>query len=424
MDRDQRSRSQKAARTPPHRSLGSRLGLQKKGTPPNKTQPRPARGPTGAIHTGRPAPQNQAPPGRRPPHQPASRPAQGGSTARRTAPPNGTRRPPQNNPQKPGYKPGAPRPQRRVTQAEMVRRRNRRRFLGVLAVFAVLVLGVVLSINLLFKVADFRIENADGTAPADLGPYTEQQLLDVLAIQEGDNLFGFSTAAKSKALGTALPYLDAATVEISLPGTVVVKVTPAVERFAVPYGNSWLVVSESGKILRNAGEYPDGLIWLEANLAPGLDASVGQSLRLGDADTSAATAESAASTAESTLYDLLEGLRTEALLDGVSMISMTDLSELNFLYQGRVSVKLGTANNLDYKLRLAAAAILDTEGKGLTATDRGTLDVSYQRSDGEIWAYFQSADPITEEPEASQEGDPAAEGGDPENDPAGETPEG
>lgn len=396
MDRDQRSRSQKAARTPPRRSMASRLGLQKKGTPPNKTQPRPARGPVNADPAASPRP---AQPGKRPPR----------GASRRAAPSAGVRRPPpQRNPQKPGYRPGAPRPQRRVTQAEMIRRRNRRRFLGILAVFAVLVLGVILSVNLLFKVADFRIESMDGTTPADLGPYTEQQLLDVLAVQEGDNLFGFSTAAKSEALATALPYLDEVRVDISLPGTVVIKAAPAVERFAVPYGDGWLVVSESGKILRSAGERPDGLIWLEANLAAGLDTTPGQFLRLGEADAAAATAESAAGTAEATLADLLDGLRTEGLLDGVSIIALTDLSELNFLYQGRVSVKLGTANNLDYKLRLAAAAILDTDGKGLTATDRGTLDVSYQRTDGEIWAYFQSAEPVqdtTEENAAASDGD-------------------
>ena len=111
MDRDQRSRQQKAA--PPRRSMGSRVGLQKKGQPPPQ-QKQPAR-----------------------------------STAR-------TRRPAQNNPQKPGYRPTPSRP-RRVTKAEILRRRNRRRLLGLLAVLLVLVLGVILSINLLFKVTDYRV---------------------------------------------------------------------------------------------------------------------------------------------------------------------------------------------------------------------------------------------------------------------------
>ena len=46
--------------------------------------------------------------------------------------------------------------------------------------------------------------------------------------------------------------------------------------------------------------------------------------------------------------------------------------------------RLGTANNLDYKVRFAAYIILDTGGDGLAGSDRGTLDVSDQQTDGTI----------------------------------------
>ena len=101
MDRDQRSRQQKSrggsfARPAQKRSLGSRMGLQKQAPPRQRPGPQP-----------------------KPPRRPQ----------------------PQLNPQKAGYVPGTPRRQRRVTQAEVLRRRNRRRALGMLGVLAVLVLG-------------------------------------------------------------------------------------------------------------------------------------------------------------------------------------------------------------------------------------------------------------------------------------------
>ena len=86
--------------------------------------------------------------------------------------------------------------QRRVTRAEQLRIRRRKAIIGVLCVLAVLVVGIVLSINLLFKVTDFRVENADRTTPANTGIYTEQQLIDATGIQVGDNLYGFSTKEK------------------------------------------------------------------------------------------------------------------------------------------------------------------------------------------------------------------------------------
>ena len=41
-----------------------------------------------------------------------------------------------------------------------------------------------------------------------------------------------------------------------------------------------------------------------------------------------------------------------------------------FLYQGRISVLLGTLNELDYKLRLAKYVLLNEDGKGCSPTDR------------------------------------------------------
>jgi len=100
----------------------------------------------------------------------------------------------------------------------------------------------------------------------------------------------------------------------------------------------------------------------------------------------------------------MEGLENEGLNDGVTAINIMDLSDLQFTYQGRIQVLLGNSNRLDYKIRLAAVAILDPE-KGLSASDKGTLDVSYQQTDGEIKGYFAPDEPDptpTPEPEEGE----------------------
>lgn len=182
MDRDQRSRQQKSrggsfSRPAPKRSLSSRMGLQK--------QPPQARG--NAARRPGPAP------------NPQGRPSPGVAPRRAQ---------PQLNPQKAGYTPGAPRRQRRVTQAELLRRRNRRRALGILGVLAVLALGAIISVNLLFKVTAFRVETFDWTTPADTGIYTEDEIVAALSIEQGTNLFGFSTTEKTQQLQSQFPYLD------------------------------------------------------------------------------------------------------------------------------------------------------------------------------------------------------------------------
>ena len=404
MDRDQRSRRQKAAANPPpraqHRSMKSRMGLRK--DPPRQTS-RPA-GARPTADGGRPADR-----GARPSRTPAAgRGPSAQAEPRRTQPP---RRPPTHNPQKPGYRPaGRTRPPRRVTQAEQLRRKRRRAILGMLVVFAVLVLGVVLSVNLLFKVTGFRVENIDGTAPANTGVYTEEEILSLLDLQEGDNLFGFSTAEKEQVLLQSLPYLDEVEVHAQLPGTVVVRVQPATERFALDTGSGWLVLSDGLKVLRSAESQPDGLILLEAKLVEGQPTTPGSFLSLeSTASAQTFTPESGAATAADVLEELMQELDTQGLLEGTTLVSLTDMSELNFLYEGRVSVLVGTANNLEYKIRFAAAILLDVAGSGLSSTDRGTLDVSQQDASGGIRPTFNSAAAPTPTPAPTE---PPAESGD------------
>ena len=357
------------------RSLGSRVGLQK-ATPPRRaaqSAPRPAQTP--------PRPQ-QAPP------RPQS----------------------QLNPQKPGYRPGAPKKQRRVTQAEQLRRRRRRRILGVLAVLAVLAAAVLLSVNLLFKVTAFRIENFDRTTPADTGIYSGEDILNALQIEQDSNLFGFSTAAKAQQLSQALPYLDRVQVDIQLPGTVVVKVEPATERFAVPYDGGWAILSDRLKILRLADSRPDGMLSLSMTLNDTFDPQVGSTVEpasynsLLDApeqaaasgDTAEPTPTPTATAAPEVVYlqtpapelqTLLTELHEKDLFDGITAVDIADLSRISVVYQDRIRVVLGNDTNMEYKLRLAAVALTDPD-QGLLPADRGTLDVSMTESDGSIKAYF------------------------------------
>lgn len=389
MDRDQRSRQQKSregsfSRPRQKRSLGSRLGLQKQGSvarsrsgqrvqpPPDPLRSQPSRG----------APKRQQP----------------------------TR--PQLNPQKAGYIPGTPRRPRRVTQAELLRRRNRRRALGVLGVLAVLALGAIVSINLLFKVTSFRVETFDRTTPADTGIYSEDEIIAALGIEQGSSLFGFSTAEKTAQLQSQFPYLDQVQVDVQLPGTVVIKVSPATERFTCMYSGGWVILSSNLKILRSDISQPEGLTVLSCGLPADFAPEPGQfitpvsynSLLEGDAD---ATMETAQLTASEVLAQMLAEMDAQGLTDGVTAVNISDLSNLSFDYQNRIQVLLGNSNRLDYKIRLASVAILDPD-KGLSASDKGTLDVSYQQTDGEIKGYFAPDEPDptpTPTPEPDEDGD-------------------
>ena len=61
----------------------------------------------------------------------------------------------------------------------------------------------------------------------------------------------------------------------------------------------------------------------------------------------------------------------------VTRIEFADVDEMAFLYQDRISVWLGTLNELEYKLKLAKHVLLNEDGKGCAATDTGKLDFTH-----------------------------------------------
>lgn len=384
------------------------MGLEKRGAPaqqpPRGNAPRPnqQRGPNQPPRSGQPPRQN--------------RPGQNQSN-------NGRRPRPQQqiNPQKSGYTPGSPRRQRRVTQAEILRRTRRRRFLGMLAVLAVLAIGAFVSVNLLFKVAIFRVENFDHSTPSDTGIYTEEEIVSALNIEKNSNLFAFSTAEKTKELQAQFPYLDKVEVTVQMPATVVVRLTPATERFTCMYSGGWMVLSDALRILRLEVSQPEGMILLNAKLPDNFSPAIGQQVipetynsllahteSSAESDSNDATPESAQPTVTDIVTQLWQLLQDDGLLDGLTALDISDTSQLSFTYQGRVDVLLGNSSSLDYKLRLAAKILTDPD-KGLSGSDRGTLDVSDQLEDGEIRGYFQPYEQPTPTPEPAPEPDPESE---------------
>ncbi len=302
---------------------------------------------------------------------------------------------------------------RRVTRGEMRRRRMRRRLLACAGLLLLVTLGVILSVTVLFKVSGYRVEGMDHSVPADTGIYSEDAILSALGISTGENLFDFSLKEKEKEMALALPYLESIQLRRSLPGTIVVRVEPAVESYKLSSPGGWVVVSKGLKVLKVQPEEPDNLLYIEGvePLHPAggmplvLDQPVTPQSAVSVPESQSAQSElpelddSTAASSESsdqpdtepvlhTLHLLLEQMQTDDLINGVNSINLSDLGEISFLYENRVRVRLGSVNALDYKMEWARYILLNQKGDGLQPGDRGRLDISHVRPDGSIQPLF------------------------------------
>ena len=319
-----------------------------------------------------------------------ARPPRGDSRRPQTARPARDRRPQAARPARPAPPRQEARRRRRVTRKMLRRRRMMRRLTAAFLVLCVAGAGIYLTMTMLFKINAIRVAGPDGADLAQAGPYTSSQILDALGVQVEENIFSFDPEAKAAQLEKEFPLLEQIQVQRVYPSTVVVQVTPAAPAYAMQTPTGWISLSAGLKILAAEPVQPEGL--------PVLYGGDPVSVTPGDQLAYAVPPEGEASsqTADSrmrALETLLGALEEHGLLKDVTRIEYADVEQLAFLYQDRISVLLGTLNELDYKMDYAEYMLLNKEGKGCAETDTGQLDCSHVRTDGTLQAIFAQGTP-------------------------------
>lgn len=270
--------------------------------------------------------------------------------------------PPQRQPQaKRARQKTKPRPQQsrqsasvtqpRTSRSEARKRRRRRNIVTTaIFLFAVLV-GFILSVTVLFPIKTFRV---DGDTI-----YSEEELITAFGHPEGENIFRFNMKKSEAAMMQTLPYLESIKIRRSLPSTVVFIVEPAVETYYIQTTTGVIVLSANFKVLRIADVPPENtcrIIGAE-DIAVG---TPGNMLVLTNADT------------QDLMQTVIAHLKTW-IPTGVTYIDISSQLEITLIYENRFLVKLGTINNIDYKLEMLSTT-LNTQ---IGAEETGQLDASY-----------------------------------------------
>ena len=277
------------------------------------------------------------------------------------------------------------RKKRRLTRAAVRRRRAIRRLTALALLLCVIGVGVYLTVTMLFKINTLEVA-VDGEVVQEVGGYSSAEILQALGVHAEENIFSFDPAEKAAALEKQFPLLENIRVERDYPNTVVVRTNAATAVYAMQTSSGWLSLSAGLKILDKDSAQPDLIILCggePVSTTPGtqLEFETGPS---GPSSGSAASDSAASSEAGpptdkrlESLNTLLTALDSSELGADVTRIEFEDPEQMAFLYQGRISVLLGTLNELDYKLRLAKYVLLNEDGKGCSPTDTGMLDLSH-----------------------------------------------
>lgn len=217
-----------------------------------------------------------------------------------------------------------------------------------LCVVAVLLLGSLLCMLLFFQIEEIQIDGTD--------IYTGQDVIELLDIENGDNLFLSSIKASNEDLTRLMPYINDFKIKRKLPDTLIVSVEEAEAVCVAKTDVGYAVLSEDAKVLEHLSAMPDNMIVL--NGLDILDAAPGHVVLTDNEDD---------------LYilrDILGTLQTSEL-DKIDSVDMTDTINIYIYYDNRLRIEIGTVNNIENKLKRAKEVI-----ERLESDDTGRLDVT------------------------------------------------
>lgn len=293
------------------------------------------------------------------------------------------------------------RKKRKVTRATLRRRRMLRRLTAFAMLLCVIGAGIYLTMTMLFRINSIQVQTPDGKQVTEIAGYSADSILQRMGVQLEENIFSFEPGEKAAVLEQNFPLLGSIKVIRDYPNTVVVQVTEAVPAYAVQNGNKWLVISDKWKILSEESTQPEGLCTLYGGKLQ--DTTPGQGFWFVDDADAASASGSESAESESTVSTetaRMEALRTlrskleeYGLSQDVTRLEVADTEQLAFLYQDRISVLLGTLNDLDYKLDRARYVLTNADGKGCGPTDTGRLDFSHTSASSTRKIYFAQGEP-------------------------------
>lgn len=240
-------------------------------------------------------------------------------------------------------------PQRRA----QIRKRRRHRALLLFYFFTfitVITAAIALSLTVLFKIDTIQVS---GTSR-----YSAAEIINISGIQKGENLFLAKTKEAGVKLQQKLPYIRTAKVGRRFPAQIIITVSEEPVSGALKYNNKYAVIGTSGKVLELADKMPENCPSIQGLKLSKVE--IGKSIAYTD-------------TTQQTAFQDVTTAIAGSKLEKVTGIDLSAPYKIQIVYDKRITMNLGLASDLNYKLRFAKS-ILDAGN--FKSDEKGVLDLS------------------------------------------------
>ena len=188
---------------------------------------------------------------------------------------------------------------------------------------------------------------------------TREEIIKLSSIYYGENIFRINKRNSMKSIFQN-PYVKMIKIKRVLPSRVIIEIIEREIMAYVPYVGSYLNIDEEGMIL----EINPAIKHLDLPVVKGLKFEtfkVGELLNIENEEQF------------STTTMLIKEIKNAGMLELVSEIDISDLSNIRLKIKEGIKANLGGADNMDYKISFARSIIEDVRKKNL----KGTIEMSH-----------------------------------------------
>lgn len=200
----------------------------------------------------------------------------------------------------------------------------------VLVLILVTIVGVILSLTVLFKTDKIIVKGET--------PYNNADIIEASGVVMGENIIRADYSDAEKRVLSTLLYVETVSVEKKFPTTVVITVTETKPCYNIETENGYLIVSQSGKVLDLLVSPIEGLL-----IVHGIDPENSEPFSiLKDKETNKA--------------DILNEMKNafdKSEIEGIISVNLEDKYNITLNYEDRIEVRVGNSTNIGYKIEYA-----------------------------------------------------------------------
>ena len=256
---------------------------------------------------------------------------------------------------------------------------RRGRFALKLATMAAVVAAVFFGLSVFFRVDTITVAGAE--------KYSPWMIRQASGVQTGDALLSISEARVASRIRMELPFVDDIKVGVRLPGTVEIEITELQVTYSIEDENgAWWLISSDGRAveqvtLDKALGYTrvEGVAIHTPQVGSQVQAVAGQIIDPDEGTAESQTQEDADEQLAA-LIAVMTALEDNRIIGQVSLIDVTDVSDIRLEYPQLLTVRLGDTGRMEYKVSYLAAALEQLED-----SQSGELDLTLEYSEDAVF---------------------------------------